>query len=238
MDIFVGTSGWSYSWNETRRLDWFVTKSGLNAIELNASFYRYPSVGTVEKWAKKGEKLRWSIKANRLFTHTYKFNDAAINRWKNFQQLFAPLEPILDFYLFQLPPKTTPHSAPLIEKFIKKTRIQNKFALEVRNQQWFSKEWYNWAKNLGVTWVSVDAPNLPREIFNLNGTVYLRMHGRTLWYAHRYNEAELKEVATKLTETAPEKAYVFFNNDTAMLENAREMLQDFEKEYGMQPVAQ
>jgi uncharacterized protein YecE (DUF72 family) len=225
MDVFVGTSGWYYNWNQTRRLDWFAAKSGLNALELNASFYRYPSVKTVETWANKGKDLRWSIKVNRLFTHTYKFNDAAINRWQNFQQLFAPLDAATDFFLFQLPPKTIPHSAPLIERFIQKTGLEKKFALEVRNPQWFTSGWVKWAQELGVVWVSVDAPSLPREVFNVNGTVYVRMHGRTAWYAHNYTRKELEDVAAKIVEAKPTRAYVFFNNDTAMLGNARVMLQ-------------
>ena len=230
MDFYVGTSGWAYAWNETQRLDWFATKSGLNAIELNASFYHYPSVRSVENWANKGKELRWSIKVNRLFTHTYKFNSAALDRWENFERLFAPLDANVDFFLFQLPPSTTPHSAPTIENFVKKTNLGVKFALEVRNQDWFSKEWVDWAVDLGVTLVSVDAPDLPRDVFVSDGLVYLRMHGRTAWYAHRYTDSELEDVAAKILNAKPKKVYVFFNNDTAMLENARAMLQILKKQ--------
>jgi uncharacterized protein YecE (DUF72 family) len=50
------------------------------------------------------------------------------------------------------------------------------------------------------------------------------MHGRTEWYAHLYSVEELKEVAERILSIKPEKAYVFFNNDHAMLENSRKML--------------
>jgi uncharacterized protein YecE (DUF72 family) len=50
------------------------------------------------------------------------------------------------------------------------------------------------------------------------------MHGRTEWYAHLYSFEELKEVAERILNIKPEKAYVFFNNDHAMLENSRKML--------------
>ena len=53
------------------------------------------------------------------------------------------------------------------------------------------------------------------------------MHGRTAWYAHNYSDKELEEVAEKIMKAKPEKAYVFFNNDTAMLVNARKMLDIF-----------
>jgi uncharacterized protein YecE (DUF72 family) len=225
MEFFVGTSGWAYPWNEKRSLDWFVANSGLTAVELNASFYRFPSPNAVKTWAKKGASLRWAIKANRMITHISKFGEKAWEWWSKFHELFLPLDDAVDFYLFQLPPSTTPHSAPLIEKFAEKTNLQRRFALEVRNLQWFSEEWTKWAVDLGITLVSVDSPDFPRDVCNSDGLVYVRMHGRTSWYAHRYSDEELQEVAAKILKAKPEKAYVFFNNDTAMLDNARAMLQ-------------
>jgi uncharacterized protein YecE (DUF72 family) len=50
------------------------------------------------------------------------------------------------------------------------------------------------------------------------------MHGRTEWYAHLYSDEELKGVAERILRVKPEKAYVFVNNDHAMLENSRRML--------------
>ncbi|MEO0226027.1 MAG: DUF72 domain-containing protein, partial [candidate division WOR-3 bacterium] len=58
MKIHVGTSGWYYEWNQDRTLDWYITNSGLNSIELNASFYRFPFPNQVKAWAKKGRPLR------------------------------------------------------------------------------------------------------------------------------------------------------------------------------------
>jgi len=40
MEVFVGKSGWYYDWNENKNLDWFIQNSGLNTVELNASYYR------------------------------------------------------------------------------------------------------------------------------------------------------------------------------------------------------
>jgi uncharacterized protein YecE (DUF72 family) len=225
MDCFVGTSGWFYSWNPEGSFDWFVTHSGLNAVELNMSFYRYPYPNMVRGWTLKGRVLRWSIKVHRLITHTFKLNEKAYIRWERFSKLFAPLEPYIDFYLFQLPPILTPKSIQAIEKFITKTGLSQRFALEVRNMKWFDKNYIEWASRLNITWVSVDSPDFPLEIYNTDGIVYLRMHGRTAWYSHYYTDKELKEVAQKIMKTNPEKVYVFFNNNHAMLENARRMLQ-------------
>jgi len=72
--------------------------------------------------------------------------------------------------------------------------------------------------------VSVDSPDFPLDVFNTNGLVYERMHGRTEWYAHLYSDEELHGVAEKILNLKPKKAYIFFNNDHAMLMNSRDML--------------
>jgi uncharacterized protein YecE (DUF72 family) len=50
------------------------------------------------------------------------------------------------------------------------------------------------------------------------------MHGRTEWYAHLYSDEELEEAADRIISAKPKKAYVFFNNNHAMLVNSRKML--------------
>jgi uncharacterized protein YecE (DUF72 family) len=229
MRVYVGTSGWQYDWNEGQSLDWYLKNSGLNSIELNASFYRFPFPNQVKSWAEKTESLkdfRWSIKVNRLVTHVFKFSEKAFRTWKKFERLFEPLRNSIDFFLFQLPPILTPKSAERIVAFYKKTKLEEKFAIEWRNINWFDKSWVKWAENLGLTLVSVDAPDFekfPREIYCTNGIVYLRMHGRTTWYSHYYTNSELEEVKEKILKAEAWKVYVYFNNNHNMLENAQRM---------------
>jgi len=221
MEIFVGTSGWFYSWNKERSLDWFVKNSGLNAIELNASFYRFPFPSQIKAWAKKSKSLRWAIKVNRLVTHQYKFNNEALKTWKKFFQLFEPLDKFIDFYLFQLPPSFVDLKKAL--RFAEKIKLKERFALEPRNEKIINLETKEIEKiNKKITLVSVDSPDF-RKIFP-GKIIYLRMHGRTSWYRHNYNEKELKEICKKIKELSPEKVYVFFNNNHDMLNNARAML--------------
>ncbi|MCD6466189.1 DUF72 domain-containing protein [Candidatus Bathyarchaeota archaeon] len=230
MKFYVGTSGWSYFWNKGGNFDWFVTNSGLNAVELNASFYRFPFPNMIKSWAVKGRDLRWSIKVNRLITHRFRFKDKALQIWGRFHKLFSPMDEIVDFYLFQLPPSTTPKYAPRIERFAREIGLGERFALEFRNMEWFDGKWVDWASGLGITLVSVDSPDFPLKIFNTNGMVYVRMHGRTAWYSHIYTERELKEVLRNALGAHPIKLYVFFNNDHGMLINAQrtmELLQKF-----------
>ena len=230
MEVFVGTSGWHYqSWNPELSFDWYIKNSGLNAIELNSSFYRFPFPNQAKSWARKTKlinpELRWAIKANRLITHVFKFNERALSTWKKFESLFEPLNENIDFYLFQLPPSLKSSFAPKLESFIRRVNLKEKFALEVRNLDWFKEKWIGWAKSLEITWVSVDSPDFPLEVYSSNGIVYERMHGRSAWYSHYYTDEELKEVKEKILKVKPKKVYVFFNNDHAMLENAQRMLE-------------
>lgn len=224
MQIFIGTSGWYYEWNEDLSLDWYIAHSGLNAIELNASFYRFPFPNQVKSWAKKGSNLHWIIKTHSLITHQYKFSENCFKIWEKFYSLFLPLEGYIDYYLFQLPPSLSVKAKDRIAYFINKTGIAKKFALECRNKSWFVDETIKWAKSLEITLVSIDAPEFPHQIFNTAGNIYLRMHGRMDWYTHNYTKKELDEIAKRLSLSNANKVYVFFNNNHNMLENAKKMM--------------
>ncbi len=228
MKIFVGTSGWMYDWNPDG-FDWYMMQSGLNAVELNASFYRFPFRNQVSSWAKKGSSIRWSIKVNRLITHVYKFSDKGFNVWNKFKELFDLMNPLIDFYLFQLPPslRFTDTVKNRLKNFIEKIDISSRVAIESRSIDWFTHDGVKFINSLGCVFVSVDAPNLPRNIFVNDGVVYLRMHGRYSWYMHNYSEDELKEIVYSILKSEPDRVYVFFNNNHDMLNNARLMLKLF-----------
>ncbi len=223
MKIFVGTSGWYYDWNNTKSLDWYIENSGLNAIELNASFYRFPFPNQIKSWAKKGKSLKWVVKVNRLITHQYKFSEKAPATCEKFHNHLSPIHSLIEYFLFQLPPKFTPEGERKIVNFIKKTKTAKKFALEPRHEGWFQPDKIEWAKSLGITWVSIDAPEFTRDVFKTTDTVYLRVHGRTGWYHHDYTNQELKEMARCIIGAQPDRVYVFFNNNHAMLKNAQKM---------------
>ncbi|MEM4206955.1 MAG: DUF72 domain-containing protein [Nitrososphaerota archaeon] len=223
MDIFVGTSGWAYRWNKGG-LDWYTRESGFNAIELNTSFYRLPKERMVESWLNKSKDLHWIVKASRMITHIYKFSEEAVEFWSVFSELFKSLKDLIDFYLFQLPPSIKPDSLNLIEDFFSQIKLTGKAVLEARSIEWFTDEYVDWARRSGLIFASVDSPSLPLNVYNVNGIIYMRMHGRKAWYRYRYSNQELEEVATKILNLNPKKIYVFFNNGDGMLENGRFML--------------
>ncbi|MEM4652221.1 MAG: DUF72 domain-containing protein [Pyrobaculum sp.] len=223
MEVYVGTSGWMYSWNLGRSLEWYVNHSELNAVELNASFYRVPAAGQVERWAEVGRALRWAVKVYRGVTHFGKLSEKALERLGGFLAVLRPLDRLVDFYLFQMPPtfRRTAENMARVEQIARLLGVRAAF--EFRHTDWFRDEVVRWAERVGFTLVSVDSPD-GTWIVSTCGVVYLRMHGRTFWYSHHYEEDELRAVAEEVARLRPDKAYIFFNNNHSMLDNARTML--------------
>ncbi|ADV64646.1 DUF72 domain-containing protein [Desulfurococcus mucosus] len=225
MEVYVGTSGWLYEWNEGASLEWYAEESGLNAVELNASFYRFPFRNQVASWSRKGRRLRWSIKVHRSITHLRRLDEKALETWGRFHGVFNPMEGLIDFYLFQMPPGFTCHSSNLerVDRFHEASGLGPRMAVEFRHESCFNEEVAEWGRRKGIVVVSIDAP-IASWIVESGGVVYLRMHGRTTWYGHEYTEEELRGIAEKILSLNPVKAYVFFNNNHWMLENARSLL--------------
>lgn len=99
---------------------------------------------------------------------------------------------------------------------------------EFRNRSWMKGEAIHAVRALGITWVSVDEPNLPdllpASLIATSDIFYLRMHGRNAaaWYDrsagdrynYAYSESELKTVCGNLlaAELPVQHGYVLFNN--------------------------
>lgn len=222
----MGTSGWTYDWNPEGTFDWYLRNSGLNAVELNTSFYRFPFRSQVRGWARKtsSRRLRWSVKVFRGVTHFRKLGEGALETWRRFRELFEPLDGYVDFYLFQLPPSfaKSGRNVERLRRFASATELGPRFAVEFRHRSWFADDTVDLCRELGITAVSVDSPEA-RWVVKSSGVVYLRMHGSSSWYAHDYSREELVRVAELVAALRPRKVYVFFNNDHWMLGNAREM---------------
>lgn len=222
MRYYIGTSGWSYDWNIGEDLTWYVTHSGLNAVELNASFYRFPFENYIKSWMKNGKNLRWSIKVHRSVTHNHKFNEKAREVWGRFLERFSPMDHLIDFYLFQAPPHY--QNIARIQSFLDAIPLKGRIALELRDPSLLSDDDVCTELQRSAVLVSVDSPEFLNRIFH-GETIYLRIHGRDDWYDHDYTKKELEELLEIILQKPPKRLYVFFNNDHHMIENARLLLE-------------
>ncbi len=223
---FVGTSGWVYDWNPDG-LQWYAERSGLNAVEVNATFYRLPPASMVESWARRGRRLRWAVKIHRRVSHVHRLNEKALAFWKRFRERLRPLDELVDFYLLQLPPsfRATETNVRRLRGFAREAGLRDRLAVEYRSLDWFEGPGLAVAQEEGFTVVSVDAPPpLGTRLWRSTGSVYLRLHGRTAWYMHDYSVAELSSLVEGVASLGGDRVYVFFNNDHWMLENAKAMM--------------
>ena len=216
--IFVGTSGWAYGWNAGRSLSWYVKNSGLNAIELNMSFYRFPSERQVDDWARTGAGLDWTVKVHRSVTHVHLLNEKGREIFSRFRERLRPLGPRISYFLFQLPPRFDVSFADRIHA-LSREYDDREMALEFRHPSWDAFDFRRYRFRGAV--VSPDSPDSSGAVSAENGQVYLRFHGRTAWYAGSYTDEELSAVLRKAEALSPRKIHAFFNNDHGMLENAR-----------------
>jgi len=224
--IFLGTSGWSYR-------DWigpFYTKKDksmlraygkvFRTVEIDSTFYRYPSKGTVMGWVKYSpDGFVYSPKLPKLITHEKKLdlNEGIEEDLQKFIELIEPLSLSgkLGCILIQLPPKFE-YKPKELEDFFKILPTHIRFAVEFRDTSWMRKETWILLEKYLVAYTIVDEPLLPPEIHITTNIAYFRWHGRGTrpWYNYRYHAEELEPWVPKIKETAEklQKVYGYFNN--------------------------
>jgi len=224
--IFLGTSGWSYR-------DWIgpfyakEDKSMLRAyakvfktVEIDSTFYRYPSKGAVMGWFKYSpEDFVYVAKLPKLITHEKKL-DLSQGIQQDLEEFVELMEPLwlggkLGCMLIQLRPKFDYRPREL-EDFFKILPRQIRFAVEFRDLSWMRQETWSLLKKYGVAYTIVDEPLLPPEMHFTADFAYFRWHGKGMrpWYNYRYGAEELEPWVPKVKE-AVEKVktvYGYFNN--------------------------
>ena len=228
--IRIGTSGYSYDWNQGRPtpFEWYL-RQGFNSVEINASFYRFPAKSWLKTWLTAPTGFSFSIKVHRSITHYTRLKGRSYELWQRFRSLLSPLENSIDFWLFQLPPdyKFNNENLQTIQYFIDRTQLSNKAVIEFRHRSWWSQ--INDVEKTGVTFCSVNAPDLPNKLIVANGGLYLRLHGSTKWYDSIYSEKELEKIIKKIKRLNAPKSAVYLNNDHGMLTNGLYLLKTLKR---------
>jgi len=226
-NIILGTCGWSYKEWEGSFYEKRAGQSKLRAYsrvfrtaEIDSTFYRNPSKGTVMGWLKYSPSdFVFTAKLPKIITH-----DKALGLKENvkadlevFLDLMRPLQlgGKLGCMLIQLPPKYT-YEPENLEAFFKLLDPTFKYAVEFRNPSWLRNETWKLLKDYEVAYTIVDEPLLPPEIHLTADFAYFRWHGRgeKIWFDYRYNSKELDIWVPKVLETAKntKKVYGYFNN--------------------------
>ena len=228
-NIFLGTCGWSYrewegSFYTKKTKDHKLRSYGrvFSTVEIDSTFYRNPSKGTVIGWLKYSPSdFVFTAKLPKTITH-----DKMLGLKKEVQtdltvflDLMRPLQlgGKLACLLIQLPPKYAYHPQNL-EEFFQSLDTTFNYAVEFRNKTWLSPDTETFAllKKYDVAYTIVDEPLLPSEVHVTADIAYFRWHGhgKDVWFDYRYSPAELEPWVPKIKETAwkVKKVYGYFNN--------------------------
>jgi uncharacterized protein YecE (DUF72 family) len=225
-NILLGTSGWSYKeWEgafyqkgEKRKLRAY--SNVFKTAEIDSTFYRNPSKGTVIGWLKYSpQNFTFTAKLPKPITHDKKLGlkgDVKADL-ETFLELMRPLQlgGKLACLLIQLPPKYG-FNPQNLEAFFKLLDPTFRYAIEFRNTTWLREETWELLKAHEVAYTNVDEPLLPPDVHLTTDFAYFRWHGKgeSIWFDYHYNDEELNSWITKVEEAAGKvkKIVGYFNN--------------------------
>ena len=222
MEVYIGTSGWSYNhWKkvfypeELSKYKWFEFYSSVfKTVEINATFYRDFKESTFKNWKRKSPSgFKFSLKAPKILTHIKRLKDIESD-FKKFIEKAKILEDKLGVILFQFPPGLKFDNS-LIADFLEIISKENlKFAIEVRNKSFHTEDFFDILKNYNIALcISDTAGRFPSLIFEVTADfTYVRLHGSKKLYASKYTLEELIQWANRILKWN-RTTYVYFDND-------------------------
>jgi uncharacterized protein YecE (DUF72 family) len=219
MSLYVGTSGWQYAdWRgglypaklpQRRWLEHYAAT--FNTVEVNATFYRLPSVDAVQRWADTlPAGFVMTVKASRYLTHIKRLRDPA----EPVSRLLGRIAPLrerglLGPILLQLPPNFAAVPGDLaatLAEFPPDLRL----AVEPRDRSWFTPTVRRILEDhaAALVWADREAKAVT-PLWQTCDWLYLRFHhGRRAW---SYDDSDLRRWVRRFRDAAD--GYVYFNND-------------------------
>ena len=220
----VGCSGWNYaSWRQgvfyparcpPRR--WLAYYAGhFDTVELNATFYRLPTVKAVQGWVEQTpDDFVFAVKMSRYVTHVKRLRDLS----PSLELFYSRIEPLvrspkLGPVLWQLPPTFRRDDDRLAEALGQLP--DGRHAFEFRHPSWFVPEVTELLRRHGAALVIADRPEI-RSFQTQELTTdwtFVRFHAGSRGRRGNYSEAELREWATRIRSWPVNESYIYFNND-------------------------
>ena len=245
MDLWIGTSGYSYSsWvgdfypqgtKSNKMLNYYARHFPL--VELNFTFYRVPTAEMLRKIADQTPSgFQFLVKLPQTISHEESQRDLPA-----FRHAVAELQRHgkLMGTLLQLPQAF--HHTKRSEAWL--TTVAHelgdvRLAVEFRHRSWLRPQLTEWLAERCLYLVSVDVPDIaalfPRGLLWSGSRIYVRLHSRNAaaWYTddasrydYHYTDAQLSEWLDVLPHGGPQQALFLFNNcqRSQAIVNARRM---------------
>lgn len=217
----IGCSGWFYwRWRgdfypeELPTSAWFPHyASHFETVEINASFYSWPTEATVKTWIRQAEDKAfiYTVKVCELITHVRRFEDTK-TLVKDFGFIADLLGSRMGCFLFQLPPSIR-YTAARLKEILSQLDYTRRNVVEFRHASWWNEEVYAAFRETGTIFCSCSGPRLPEQLVKTADDIYVRFHGIKQWYRHDYSDEELSAWAKRIQDAGAKRVWVYFNND-------------------------
>jgi uncharacterized protein YecE (DUF72 family) len=215
VDLFVGTSGFSYKgWKGTfypadlpasEWLKYYAER--LPSVEINNTFYRMPKKEVLASWASETpETFRFAVKAPRRITHIKRLKEVESDAGFLFENL-AALGSRLGCVLVQLPPNL-PKDTVRLDAFLAAVPEGVAAAFEFRNPSWHSPDVLDRLRVRDFALAAVDDDEFPDPPLTATASWgYLRLRRA------EYGDAALRSWAKRVAGAGWKRAYVFFKHE-------------------------
>ena len=220
----IGCSGWNYaSWRHgvfypercPSRLWLEYYARHFDTVEVNATFYRLPTVKAVQGWVDQTpDDFTFAVKMSRYVTHVKRLRELD----PSMELFYARIEPLvrspkLGPVLWQLPPTFHRDDARLAEAFA--SLPPGRHAFEFRHPSWFVPEVMELLRAHGIALVIGDRPEV--QSFQTHELTtdwtFVRFHSGSRGRRGNYSETELRDWARRIRAWPVEESFLYFNND-------------------------
>lgn len=221
--VYIGTSGWVYKgWEKAfypedipakQHLEFYASQ--FSTVEINATFYRLPTLKMVKAWhdlAPKG--FLFAVKGSRYITHMKKLANlgGGLNKFiRRIKLLKEHLGPVL----WQLPPFLQ-KDVHRLDRFLARTPKSFRHAVEFRHPSWYADDdALEVLRKYQAAHVSLSSMGMPMNLAVTSDFIYIRFHGLEGGFAHDYTRDELEPWAAHIRHhaRAGRTVFAYFNND-------------------------
>jgi len=218
--LHVGCSGWRYwKWRDSFYANvpqdqWFAQYlKRFDTVEINASFYSWPTVANVQTWRRQPGRKRfvYTVKVCELITHVKRFKGTK-TLIRDFSIIADILGERMGCFLFQLPPSYR-YTKARLDAIVTQLDPKRRNVVEFRHASWWNEDVYEAFRKAGIIFCSCSGPRLPDELIRTADDVYIRLHGPKRWYRHDYSKSELTTWATRIEASGAKRFWIYFNND-------------------------
>jgi uncharacterized protein YecE (DUF72 family) len=198
-----------------------------NSLEINSTFYKFPTVRTLTNWYNKTPKgFVVSVKAPKIITHMQKFNNCDRYIADFYRACEQGLKEKMGCALFQLHPAIV-YSDEKLEQIISCIKQGFKNVIEFRHASWWNKNVFDVLAESKIIFCSINHPALPQDFVATTPVFYARYHGNPKLYLSAYSDEDLRKLTTWLSKKQNlVEAYVYFNNTItpAAADNAKTLV--------------